>query len=104
MSTWSRVGQRKLCLTVNEYRGGNYMVDRLLGKKVIGIKQATKSLKNGLGKTLYIASDADEQLVKPVIELAKIMSVDTVYIDTMKALGKLCGIDVGSAVTLILKE
>ena len=29
------------------------MVDRLLGKKVIGIKQSTKAMKNGEGKILY---------------------------------------------------
>ena len=80
------------------------MVDRLLGKKVIGIKQSVKALKNGLGKTLYVAKDADDKLTQPIIELAKTSGVDVVFINTMKELGKLCGIDVGSAVTLILKD
>ncbi len=31
------------------------MVDRLLGKKVIGIKQSTKAMKNCEGKILYVA-------------------------------------------------
>ena len=52
------------------------MVDRLLGKKVIGIKQASKSLKNGLGRTLYVAKDAEEKLTQPVVELAKGLGTD----------------------------
>jgi large subunit ribosomal protein L7A len=80
------------------------MVDRLLGKKVIGIKQSTKSLKNGEGKCLYIAKDAQGELVKPVEDLASSVGVEIKYVDTMKDLGKLCGIDVGAAVTLLLKD
>lgn len=80
------------------------MVDRLVGKKVIGIKQSTKMIKSGLGKTLYVAKDAEEQLTRPVIDLADTMNLEIVYINTMKELGKLCGIDVGAAVTLLVKE
>jgi large subunit ribosomal protein L7A len=80
------------------------MIERLVGKKVTGIKQSTKSLKNGLGKTLYVAEDAEEQLTRTVIDLASLMGVEIVYIKTMKDLGRLCGIDVGAAVTLLLKE
>lgn len=80
------------------------MVDRLLGKKVIGIKQSTKSLENGEGKTLYIAKDARVELVKHVLEVANSVKVETIYVDTMRELGKLCGIDVGAAVALVLKN
>jgi large subunit ribosomal protein L7A len=80
------------------------MVDRLLGKKVIGIKQSTKSLKNGDGCTLYVAKDAEGELVKPLISLAESLYVEVKFINSMKELGKLCGIDVGAAVTLILKD
>lgn len=80
------------------------MIERLVGNKVTGIKQATKSLKNGLGKTLYVAKDAEEQLTRPIIDLAVSMGVEIIYIKTMKDLGRLCGIDVGAAVTLLLKE
>jgi large subunit ribosomal protein L7A len=80
------------------------MVDRLQGKKVIGIKQSVKSLKNGEGKILYVASDAEGALVKPVIELACALNIEVKYIDTMKELGRLCGIDVGAAVTLVISK
>ena len=69
----------------------------------MGIKQSTKSLKSREGKTLYVAKDAQAELIKPVVDLANVMNVEIQYVDTMKELGKLCGIDVGAAVALILK-
>lgn len=80
------------------------MVQRLVGKKVIGIKQTVKAITNGEGITLYIAINADSKLIKPVINLAKEHSLKIEYVDTMKELGKLCGIDVGAAVALILQK
>lgn len=80
------------------------MVERLSGKKVIGIKQTSKSLKGGLGKVLYVAEDCDEHLISPLVKLAEEFSVEVMYVSTMKELGRLCGIDVGAAVALILKE
>jgi large subunit ribosomal protein L7A len=80
------------------------MVERLSGKKVIGIKQTGKSLKGGLGKHLYVAKDSDEHLINPLIKLAEDASIEVTYVNTMKELGRLCGIDVGAAVALILNE
>jgi len=80
------------------------MVERLSGKKVIGIKQTGKSLRNGLGKTLYVAKDSDEHLISPLIKLAEELKIEINYVNTMKELGRLCGIEVGAAVALILKD
>jgi len=82
-------------------RGVN-MIGRLEGEKVVGIKQTTKALKNKQGKVLYLAKDADQKLLKPIIELAKTNSLQIEYVDTMKELGKLCAIDVSAATALIL--
>jgi large subunit ribosomal protein L7A len=78
------------------------MVNRLSGKKVVGIKQTIKSIKSGEGRIVYIAKDADVKLVNSVEKLAMENSVEISYVDTMKELGKLCGIDVGAATALIL--
>lgn len=80
------------------------MVDRLLGKKVIGVKQASKSIKNGLGKVLYVAKDADHKLTTSLVDSAEEHSVEVIYVETMKELGKLCGIEVGASAALILKD
>ena len=80
------------------------MVERLPGKKAVGIKQSLKTIRNGEAKALYIASDADTKLVEPVVNLAKENSLEVHYVSTMKDLGKLCGIDVGAATAVLLKE
>ncbi|MBB6632438.1 ribosomal L7Ae/L30e/S12e/Gadd45 family protein [Clostridium algidicarnis] len=80
------------------------MIDRLLGKKVVGIKQVTKALNNDQGLKLYVAEDADSKITIPIVSIAEEKNIEIEYIATMKYLGKMCGIEVGSAATLILKE
>lgn len=80
------------------------MVERLVGKKVVGIKQSIKAIKNGEAKAIYTALDADVKLIEPVVELAKENSLEIHYIKTMKELGRLCGIDVGAATAILLKD
>ncbi|APF25851.1 RNA 2'-O ribose methyltransferase substrate binding family protein [Clostridium sporogenes] len=79
------------------------MIDRLKGNKVVGVKQTVKALKNNTVKTLYVSKDADESLIKPLIELAEENSIDIINVDTMKELGRLCGIDVSAAIAALLK-
>ena len=79
------------------------MLDRIVGKKVIGIKQSTKLIKNGEGKVLYVAKDANAKLISPIIQLAKEKNIDIVEITTMKELGKISGIDVKSSAVLTLE-
>jgi len=80
------------------------MVYRLEGNKVIGVKQTVKSIKNNNVKTVYIAKDADDKLVQSVKVLVDENSLEVSYINTMKELGRLCGIDVGAATAAILKD
>lgn len=80
------------------------MVYRLEGNKVVGVKQTVKAIKSGFAKTVYIAKDADDKLLQSVKVLVDENSLELVYINTMKELGKLCGIDVGAATAAILKE
>lgn len=79
------------------------MVKRLDGRKVVGIKQTVKAIKSGDGKVVYIAKDADIKLVQMLEKLSIENSLEIVYIENMKELGKLCGIDVGAATSVILK-
>jgi large subunit ribosomal protein L7A len=72
-------------------------------KKTIGIRQSMKAVENGLAGTVFIAKDADEKVVRNIKELCLNSSIEVVYIDTMKQLGKACGIEVGAAVACILK-
>lgn len=72
-------------------------------KKVIGVKQSAKALENGTAKIVIMARDAEQKVTSGILELCRMNSVDIVYEDSMKQLGKLCGIDVGAAVVCLLK-
>ncbi|AOH52858.1 50S ribosomal protein L7ae-like protein [Peribacillus muralis] len=70
---------------------------------IIGTKQAVRALKNNLIQEVIIADDADIYLTGRVIETAKELDVPITYVDSMKMLGKACGIDVGAATVAIKK-
>ena len=72
-------------------------------KKVVGIKQALKALENDSVSHVFIADDADERLLRNIKEMCKLKSVELIPVESMKALGKACGIEVGSAVACVLK-
>lgn len=72
-------------------------------KKIIGIKQTAKALKQDKVKTLYVAEDAEAHLIQQLIELAKGKDIDVIKVESMKKLGKACEIDVGAAAAAALK-
>ena len=69
-------------------------------KRVIGIKQVTKAVKNDLAKCVYIADDADDRVLSPLKELCK--NVEMIFGNTMAELGKSCNIEVGAAAVALL--
>lgn len=73
-------------------------------KKIVGSKQTQKALEKGLALKVYIARDAEPQITQPIVNLCKEKGVEVVYVETMTELGKICGIDVGSASAAILEE
>lgn len=72
--------------------------------KAVGIKQTMKAVQKGLCKQVFIARDADRAIVKGLEELCESMQVPLKYIDSMKQLGKACGIEVGASAAGILKK
>lgn len=64
---------------------------------IIGTKQTVKALKNGKVKEVIVAKDADVRIISKVVNVAKDMDVPVTFVDSMKRLGKACGIDVGAA-------
>lgn len=70
--------------------------------KVVGMKQCLKALENGSVKYAFIAEDADEKLLKSIKDLCNNKSVELIYVESKKTLGKACGIEVGAAVACIL--
>lgn len=74
------------------------MLHRLeANQKVVGKKETLKALRKGTAKVIYIAEDADERVVRQVIELAKDQELPVIKVETMVQLGKECNIEVKTA-------
>ena len=65
--------------------------------KVVGAKQVRRALLSGRARRVYLAKDADPQLTGPLERQAAEKGVDVTWTDSMKALGRACGIAVGAA-------
>ncbi|UTR12504.1 50S ribosomal protein L7ae-like protein [Evansella sp. LMS18] len=70
---------------------------------VVGTKQTLKALEDKQVKELIVAEDADPRVLQKVITLADRHEVPTIKVDSMKKLGKACGIDVSAATVAIKK-
>lgn len=70
----------------------------------IGTKQATKIVEQGKAAEVFVAKDADPRITIKMINLCKKMGVKITYVDSMKMLGKACGIEVGAAIAAVANE
>ena len=66
--------------------------------RVVGVKQVRRALNAGRAKRLYLARDADPRLTLTLAEQAREQGVETLWLGSMKELGRNCGIAVGAAV------
>lgn len=72
-------------------------------RMVIGTKQTLKAMKNSEVSEVFIAMDAKLELTEQISSLAKELDIPCHHVDSMKKLGKSCGIEVG-ATTVAIKE
>ncbi len=76
---------------------------RLARKRTIGTNQTTKALQQGQAEVVYVAKDAEHRVTAPIVSLANQRGLNVVWVDTMKQLGKACGIEVGAAAAAVIK-
>lgn len=72
------------------------------GEKVAGVKQVRRALQSGRAREVFLARDADPALTQPLAQLAGQQGVPARWVDTMRELGRACGIAVGAAVAALL--
>lgn len=65
--------------------------------KCVGIKQVLKAVQSGEVKKVYIGKDAEKHVVGDLIKICNQKGIEIIYLETMKELGKLAGIEVGAA-------
>ncbi|WDL98946.1 ribosomal L7Ae/L30e/S12e/Gadd45 family protein [Alicyclobacillus sp. ALC3] len=77
---------------------------RLAGKKTIGANQTAKAVAQSIVTELFVAKDAEEHVIRPIVTTAQQKGIPVCWVDSMKQLGKACGIEVGAATAAILKD
>jgi len=77
---------------------------RLARKKAVGTKQALKALAKGKVEAVFVASDADERVTRDIIRECNQRGIKVNVVDSMVALGKACGIQVGAAACAIVEQ
>jgi large subunit ribosomal protein L7A len=70
----------------------------------IGTKQATRMVELGKVSEVFVAKDADPRITIKMVTLCTKLGVTVTYVESMKLLGKACGIDVGAAVAAVVNE
>ena len=71
---------------------------------LIGTKQTVKAIHHNQIAKVFVAADADTHITAKVVEAAENRQVPLEIVDSMKQLGRACGIDVGAATVAILKD
>ena len=72
-------------------------------KLVTGFKQTAKALAGKTVSKVYIAKDCEDRFFDKIQNLSQANGVEIIYVETMKNLGTLCGIDRGASCAGILK-
>ncbi|MBS4224941.1 50S ribosomal protein L7ae-like protein [Lederbergia citrea] len=70
---------------------------------IVGTKQTVRALKSGHVLEVFVAADADPRITESIIHTAKEMDIPITMVDSMKKLGKACGIDVGATTVAIIQ-
>lgn len=74
------------------------------GRRLVGIKQCTKAIKDGQAERAYLAKGVAPDISEPFVALCARCGVPLVMVSTKKELGQLCCIDVAASVAVILKS
>lgn len=72
-------------------------------KFVVGVKQTKKAVKEGLAQTVLLADDAEQRVIRPIIDLCSQTGTNVVTVPSMRELGIACGIEVGAATAAIIE-
>jgi large subunit ribosomal protein L7A len=77
---------------------------RFRQSRVVGAKAVQRALTSGIVEKVFVAKNADERVVRGVLELCKKQGIPVVYSGTTEELGKSCGLRVGAAAYAVLKS
>jgi len=71
-------------------------------KLIIGTKQTVKAIQTMDISEVIIAEDADRRVINKVMQLSADKDIPVTKVESMKKLGRACGIEVGAATVAII--
>jgi large subunit ribosomal protein L7A len=77
---------------------------KIARRKAVGAKQTLKAVVKGTARIVFIARDADERVTRDILRECAERRVPAEIVDSMAALGRACGIQVGAAACAIIVE
>ena len=69
---------------------------------VVGSKQLRKSLQKGCVRTVFLAENADPAVTEPLAQMCGERNIHITWVPSMAELGKVCGIEVGTAAAAVI--
>lgn len=73
-------------------------------EKVVGLKQTLRAVQQGRVKTVCVANDVEDYVLRKITELCRSNQIPLVPLElNQKELGRICQIEVGAAVVALLK-
>lgn len=73
-------------------------------KRIVGLKQTLKAIRNGTAKRVYVAENADNFIKQSVFDACSDKKLQIIYVNNMKELGDACGIDIGASTAAIIED
>jgi large subunit ribosomal protein L7A len=73
-------------------------------RRIIGIKQVHKQIEKDNVQCVFVAKDAEERVLKTLLEACERMNIPIRRDHNMIELGRACGIDVGAAAVAVRNQ
>jgi large subunit ribosomal protein L7A len=73
-------------------------------KKTVGSRQTLKAIQKGQARVVFVARDADPRVTEPIIQACRARGTPIVEVDSMRELGRACGIVVNCASAAVTEE
>lgn len=72
--------------------------------RVVGVRQLRKALRAGAARLVFLARNADPSVTEPLEQACLESGVRCTWVSDMAALGRACGIDVGTAAAAVVSD
>lgn len=72
--------------------------------KIVGMKQTVRAIEENRVNIVFVAKDAQKDVIDKIVKIAIFNNVDIQYVDNMIQLGKACEVDVKTATAALVKE